>query len=88
MDETEEHSYVVLPGDKAVFIPMNGTENSDELNDLVHSALLTITQSVELTQNMIHNYCRSEHYVCHTYGKLSVINYDIEFTIECNIHHA
>ena len=51
MDETEGHSCVVLHGDKAVCIPMNGTENSDKLNDLVHSALLTITQSEELTQN-------------------------------------
>ena len=51
MNETDGHSCIVLHGDKAVCIPMNGMENSDELNDLVHSALLTITQSEELTQN-------------------------------------
>ena len=38
-------------GDVAVTIPATGSENTDELNQLVQTALKTVTQSELLTQN-------------------------------------
>ena len=82
MDETEGHSCVVLHGDKAVCIPMNETENSDELNNLFYSALLTIFQSEELTQNYDLQLTVDLNAMCITHtDKLSAINNNIEVTI-------
>ena len=47
------HSCVIMHNDKAIAIPITGSENSDQLTEIVQAALQTVNESEILTQGQI-----------------------------------